>query len=78
VLRHLDGSISALYQGKRFGLKEFVKPVPLNTIQDKKQLPLSTSLKPAPDHPWRKMPVGPLRSRDPVEDYFYRRLFRHY
>lgn len=78
VLRHLDGSISALYQGKRFSLREFVKPTPLVATQDNEQSLRRIPGKPAPDHPWRKMPVGPLRPRDPVEDYFYRRQFRHY
>lgn len=77
VLRHLDGSISALYQGKSFGLKEFVKPAPLTTTPDKKQFPRDTASKPSFDHPWRKMPVGPVKPRDPVADYFYRRLYQH-
>lgn len=53
VLKHLDGSLSALYEGNRFSLQAFTKPIPIepsNACENPKPRP-----KPAPNHPWRKM-----------------------
>ena len=73
VLKHLDGSLSALYNDKCFGLKALPAPVKATDKQALIMKPETAEKthKPAPDHPWRK----PLKKhrRDPVEEYFLKR-----
>ena len=52
VLTHLDGSLSAIYEGKRLSLQAYAMPTPIepsNTCEKPKPRP-----KPAANHPWRK------------------------
>lgn len=74
VLSHLDGSISALFGGKSFGLKEFVRPIPIKQPTTVRQ-PKSKAHKPAPNHPWR--PTGRRLPYDPVQAYFDKHLEDH-
>jgi len=65
VLTHLDGSLSALYGGKRYSLQELAKPP--KAIADKpKNLPTSRVHKPAPNHPWRCMPINQVKKAVPL------------
>lgn len=77
VLTHLDGSRSALYNGKRFFLQPFASlPKSASSTESSgNQQQVSSrrgAQKPAPDHPWRK--PRQKRSRlvelDPVEAYY--------
>lgn len=80
VLKHLDGSTSALYQGRSYKLKEFVRPEPVSDSvvstgnkstqsADKRKVPV--------EHPWRKPVVGP-KYQDPIDAYLKRRSFKRF
>ena len=56
VLKHLDGSLSALYEGNRFSVQACTKPLPIvpsNACQSPKPRP-----KPVANHPWRNMRIS--------------------
>ncbi len=74
VLSHLDGSISALFGGQYFNLKEFVRPTPVQQPLTAHQ-PKSKAHKPAPNHPWRYN--GRRIPYDPVQAYFDRHREAH-
>lgn len=65
VLTHLDGSLGALYGGNYYALLEFTPAPPVNAEIPKKA-PASKALKPAPDHPWRRMPINPAKKALPL------------
>lgn len=71
VLTHLDGSISALYDGKRYGLQLFTGKKAKAT-KDTQQAPKPPAKphRPAPDHPWKQPLSRPRRRHDPVQAYF--------
>ncbi|MCR4427707.1 MAG: ISNCY family transposase [Firmicutes bacterium] len=72
VLTHLDGSLSALYNGKHYGLQLFTgkKATAIRNTEEAPKPP-AEPYHPAPDHPWRKQPLSrPRRRRDPVQAYF--------
>lgn len=76
VLSHLDGSISALFDGKRFSLRQLALPAPVERQrQASPKQPKSKAHKPAPNHPWRN--YGHRAPEDPVQDYFDRKLRAH-
>ncbi|MDN5362386.1 MAG: hypothetical protein PWP70_1433 [Moorella sp. (in: firmicutes)] len=60
VLTHLDGSLGALYGGNYYALQEFT-PVPVAKAGELKKAPASKAHKPAPDHPWRRMPINQIK-----------------
>ncbi len=53
ILSHLDGTISALYNGQPYPLQELVSPVCQNQKEQHDPI-LKPRPKPAPTHPWRK------------------------
>jgi transposase len=58
VLKHLDGSLSALYEGNRFSVQACTKPVPIvpsNTCESPKPIPIP---KPTSNHPWKNMRIS--------------------
>ncbi|WP_170291060.1 hypothetical protein [Neomoorella glycerini] len=65
VLTHLDGSLSALYGGNRYLLRELTQP-PKVMAEEPKKAPASRAYKPAPDHPWRRMPINPAKKAIPL------------
>ena len=82
VLRDLDGSLSAMYDGKCFALKTLAALEKATSnqpsagksravVQPRKQH------KPSSEHPWRKPMPMVKRRRDPVEDYFEKNEWRH-
>lgn len=73
VLRHLDGSISALYQGHSYKLKEFVQPA-LNCDPPVKKSVSSSKRKVPDDHPWRKPAFS--KQQEPIEVYLKRKGYR--
>lgn len=71
VLTHLDGSISALYDGKRYGLQLFTgKKAKATKDTQEAPKPPAKPHRPAPDHPWKQSFSRPRRRRDPVQAYF--------
>lgn len=74
VLTHLDGSVSALFNGQPFAIREFVRPLPVQQPTIPRQ-PRSKAHKPAPNHPWR--PNGRRAPYDPVQAYFDKHLDDH-
>lgn len=74
VLTHLDGSMSALFNGQPFALSEFVRPARVQEPSATHQ-PKPKGHKPAPNHPWRyhngRVP------NDPVQAYFDRHINSH-
>jgi len=75
VLTHLDGSVSALFKGQSFAIREFVRPLPLQQTAIPRQ-PKSKAHKPAPNHPWRYH-NGRRVANDPVQAYFDRHIDSH-
>ena len=80
VLRDLDGSLSAMYNGKCFALKEIAVPEKVMLKQPSAEESSVVKQphkqqKPSSEHPWRKPMVK--RRRDPVEDYFEKNEWRH-
>ena len=80
VLRYLDGSLGAMYDGKGFALKAL--PVPERARAEQSAAEVSKPVKksrkvhkPAAEHPWRRPMVK--RRRDPVEEYFVENEWRH-
>jgi hypothetical protein len=73
VLTHLDRSISALFKGQSFAIREFVRPLPVQQPAVPRQ---PKAYKPAPNHPWRGRPLGPA-PRDPLQAYFDKHLDDH-
>ena len=82
MLRDLDGSLSAMYDGKCFALKTLAALEKATSnqpsagksravVQPRKQH------KPSSEHPWRKPMPMVKRRRDPVEDYFEKNEWRH-
>lgn len=71
VLKHLDGSTTALYQGRLFSLKEFVKPSD-KKVKDSKTIQRKPTI-PAADHPWRQFPA--VFPQEPIEAYLERKGF---
>ncbi len=65
VLTHLDGSFSALYGGNCYALQEFTQP-PKVIAEGPKKAPASKAHKPAPDHPWRRMPINQTKKAAPL------------
>ncbi len=70
VLKHLNGSLSALYRGKPYRLKHFTAParqeLPAQPMQPRKP---SGHPQPA-SHPWKQSYDPRRRSYDPVAAYF--------
>lgn len=62
LLTHLDGSLSALYGGNRYLLQELTPP-PKVMAEKPKKAPVSRPHKPAPDHPWRRIPSTWLKKQ---------------
>lgn len=75
VLTHLDGSISALFNGRSCAVGEFVRPLPAQQPAIPRQ-PRSKAHKPAPNHPWRGHPFGRI-PHDPLQAYFDKHLDDH-
>lgn len=74
VLCHLDGALSAIYDGKHYRLREFKVPKPQlqrPAPRDRKPAPI-----PAADHPWRR-PACRSLERDPIDLYFKANRKRH-
>lgn len=65
VLTHLDGSLSALYGGNRYLLRQLTQ-LPKMTAEEPKKNPVSRAHKPAPDHPWRRTPINPSKKPAPL------------
>lgn len=65
VLTHLDGSLSALYGGNCYSLQEFTQPLKV-MAEGPKKAPASKAHKPAPDHPWRRMPINRTKKAMPL------------
>jgi len=65
LLTHLDGSLSALYGGNRYLLQELTRP-PKVMAEELEKAPASRPHKPAPDHPWRRMPINPAKKVLPL------------
>lgn len=64
ILTHIDGSISARYEGKPYCLKEIPKPEKITSEMTKAKTtePIKTAKipnKPAPEHPWKKRFLQP-------------------
>lgn len=78
VLKHLDGSTSALYQGYSYKLKEFVHPATTSHAKIKEVNNARSERKPSAEHPWRKTAVP--KHQEPIESYLERKgyLFRKY
>ncbi|MGI9863091.1 ISNCY family transposase [Moorella naiadis] len=57
VLTQLDGSFSALYGGNYYALQEFTS-APAVKAGEPKKAPASKAHKPAPVHPWHRMPIN--------------------
>ncbi len=74
VLRHLDDSIDAMYQGKRYSLCEF-NPAPKQEVNLEAVKKQQVSRKPNPDNPWLNFKLPP-KDDDPVEQYFEKRNWR--
>ncbi|MCR4425690.1 MAG: hypothetical protein NUW23_05800, partial [Firmicutes bacterium] len=53
VLTHIDGSISALYKGKRYSLAEF-RATPMVEEPAKAPGPNAAPWRPPEDHPWKR------------------------
>lgn len=71
VLTHLDGSMSALYDGKPYGLQLYTgKQARATRDTQEAPKPPAKPYKPAPDHPWRQPLSRPRRRHDPVGAYF--------
>ncbi|OIQ52778.1 hypothetical protein [Neomoorella thermoacetica] len=62
VLTHLDGSLSALYGGTRYLLRQLTQ-LPKMMAKEPKKAPASKAHKPAPDHPWRRISINPTKKR---------------
>ncbi|HKM38782.1 MAG TPA: hypothetical protein VJ036_00775 [bacterium] len=82
MLRHLDGSLGAMYNGNCFALKalpvpEKATPRQTSAEQSRTAVRPRKQHKPSPEHPWRKPTPVVKRRRDPVEDYFERNEWRH-
>ncbi|WP_406677547.1 ISNCY family transposase [Moorella sp. ACPs] len=65
VLTHLDGSLSAIYGGNRYLLRQLTQSPKVMAKEPKKAL-ASRAHKPAPDHPWRRMPINPAKKAVPL------------
>ncbi|BCV21730.1 transposase [Moorella sp. Hama-1] len=65
VLTHLDGSLSALYGGNYYALQEFT-PAPAVKAEEPKKAPASKAHTPAPDHPWRRIPINQTKKAMPL------------
>lgn len=65
VLTQLDGSLGALYGGNYYTLQEFT-PVPVAKAGELKKAPAHKAYKPAPDHPWRRMPINLTKKEVPL------------
>lgn len=78
VLKHLDGSTSALYQGNSYKLKEFVQPSPVSKPESTEKEPAKSSgeRKTPANHPWHQPSVIPKRQDDPIEAYLKRKGYR--
>ncbi len=74
VLLHLDNSISAMYQGDRFSLRQF-KPAPKIEAEVKPAVEKPKGHKPNPDNPWLNFRIPP-KNDDPVEQYFKKRNWK--
>ncbi|MBC7341906.1 MAG: hypothetical protein H5U02_05590 [Clostridia bacterium] len=72
ILLHLDGSIDAQYNQKRYELSPFKRPPKRQEMAP----PKPKGHKPKPDHPWRQYGL-PKRQYDPVEDYFRKHERQH-
>lgn len=71
VLTHLDGTTSALYEGKPFSLLVFSQTGPSTKPQSRPQPKGERApYRPPQDHPWRVPLWVPRQARDPVQDYF--------
>lgn len=72
VLTHLDGSMSALYEGKPYRLQLFTgkRARATSDTHEEASKPPVKPHKPAPGHPWRQPLNYPRRRRDPVQAYF--------
>jgi hypothetical protein len=57
VLTQLDGSLGALYGGNYYALQEFTSVLGAKAGEIKK-VPAHKAYKPAPDYPWRRMPIN--------------------
>jgi len=80
VLRYLDGSLGAMYDGNCYALKAL--PVSEKAMSKQSSAEESRTVKPSPkvhkpaaEHPWRRPMVK--RRRDPVEEYFVENEWRH-
>lgn len=65
VLTQLDGSLGALYGGNYYALQEFT-PVPVEKAGKFEKAPAQKTHKPAPDHPWRRMPISQSKKELPL------------
>lgn len=65
VLTHLDGSLSALYGGNRYLLRHLTQS-PKVLAKEPKKASACKAHKPAPDHPWRRIPINPFKNVSPL------------
>ena len=78
VLCHLDGAMSARYEGSYYRLSEFVTPRPEPRSPVPHTRAPRTAPKPAPDHPWKRPLRSNGRKRDPVDRYFEENWEHHW
>jgi len=69
VLIHLDGHISAGYNGQEYALRECPAPKRSSKTRATRQSDTSVAQKPAADHPWRQPPKRQRRRRGSPEPY---------